>query len=187
MHDAPLNNPGPGAPRSTAFHLLFDLRLLGIITIQGFRPVRQQAEAGRRNRREKTRAGKAGRVRAAQRDQSFCAFSKELLKRAATTRAALKKQPAAAAGPRRPAGPAPRGPGLRMSTAKPCVTRHVSSNYNMSPPTSRDLHADPGGRRLFRIPEELGLRRPRSSRRQTRRSCEKKGFSSPRREQTQVS
>ena len=60
MHDASLYNPGPEAPRSTAFHLLFDLRLLGIITIQGFHPLCQQATVGRRNLRDKIERAKLG-------------------------------------------------------------------------------------------------------------------------------
>lgn len=55
MNDAEVYNPGPGAHGSTAFHLLFDLHLLGIITIQGFHPL-----VGRRNRSEKILQAKLG-------------------------------------------------------------------------------------------------------------------------------
>lgn len=50
----------PGAHRSTAFHPLFDLRLPGIITIQGFHPSGQWATVGRRNLREKIQRAKLG-------------------------------------------------------------------------------------------------------------------------------
>lgn len=70
-------------------------------------------------------------------------------------------------------------------TPRPIQLQQVLSST--SPPTSRDLRADPGGRRLFRIPEELGLRRPRSSRRHEEEAVKKKGFSSPLREQMRVS
>lgn len=60
MQDAPLCSPGPGAPRSHSFHLLFDLRSLGMITIQGFQPLRRQAAAGRRNPRENAEPAKLG-------------------------------------------------------------------------------------------------------------------------------
>lgn len=69
-------NPVPGAPRSTSFHLLFDLCLRGIITIQGFHPSGQWATVGRRNLREKY----AGWVCNTQRDQSLCAFQKNFFK-----------------------------------------------------------------------------------------------------------
>lgn len=51
-------NPCPGAHRSTAFHPLFDLLLLGIIAIQGFHPSGQWAAVGREKYGEQSWEGR---------------------------------------------------------------------------------------------------------------------------------
>lgn len=168
-----------GHPDPRLFICCLIYACLGLSQSKDFALCASRPERGGGIAGKKREPAKLGGSRRGTKGSKLLRLSKELLKRAATTRAALRKQPRCCS--RAPVARRPRTAGARpenehgqtvCDTPRLIQLQQVLSG--MSPPTSRDLRADPGGRRLFRIPEELGLRQPRSSRRHQEGAVKKK-------------